>query len=137
MSNRVGEQTVIDFLADRPAGNRGNLRGPRRRNRIVRQFDYPQSGRGERIVQRGKERVLLGCGGGVFGRQVLMAGLEINVQIDAGFVVLGIGELAGNDRSGETRLIGDEGESLRRADWLGESLFGSRGLLRGLLGTTL
>src|SRR5207237_7154449 len=111
------------LLAYSAAGDGSHLWRPGRRHGVIREFDDPQRRSGEGIVKGGEIRVFLGGGGRVFRSQCLMHGLEIDVNIDAGFVVLGIAELAGNDGSWKAGLVRDEGVSL--GQWQGA---GSRAL---------
>src|SRR5258708_13940474 len=84
----VGERPVIRLLCDGVVGETGDLRGPGVGNCVARQLNHIELLREWSAVQSDVVSELLHRGGGVGGSQRLMGGLEVDVEVEAGFVAL-------------------------------------------------
>ncbi len=108
MRDGVGERPVVRLLCDGVVGQTGDLRGPGVGNRVARQLNHIELLRERSAVQRDVVGELLHRGGGVGGSQRLMGGLEVDVEVEAGFVAFIFLKNASDDGSRKARLGIDE-----------------------------
>src|SRR5260370_12115205 len=112
MRDGVGEGPVVRLLCDGVVGETGDLRGPGVRNRVARKLNHIELLRERSAVQSNVVSELLHRGGGVGGSQRLMGGLEVDVEVEAGFVAFIFLKDARDGGAGEARLGAGERKCL-------------------------